>query len=85
MNHDGNAKINYLNTIKRTDFATKLRTIETAGYPTTEYTGFVEFDKAIFFCVMFTPEELKKKNIRKLETIIQNALPVELSYLTKKS
>lgn len=85
LNHDGNAKINYLNTIKRTDFATKLRTIETAGYPTKEYTGFVEFDKVIFFCVMFTPEELKKKNIRKLGTIIQNALPVELSYLTKKS
>lgn len=84
LKHDSNSNINYLNTIRRTDYATKLRTIENAGYPTKEYTGFVEFDKAIFFCVMFTSEELKEKNIRKLETIIQNALPVELNYLTKK-
>lgn len=83
LKHDSNAKISYLNTIKRTDFPTKLRMIDTAGYPTIEYTGFVEFDNVIFFCVMFTPEELKKKNIRKLETIIQNALPVKLNYLTK--
>lgn len=83
LKHDSSAKITYLNTIKRTDFLTKLRVIDTAGYPTLEYTGFVEFEDVIFFCVMFTPEELKKKNIRKLETIIQNALPVELNYLTK--
>lgn len=72
------AKIGFLPTIKREGKMTKLRTIEIATYPTIEYTGFVEFDEFIFFAVLFTPLELKRKNIRKLEEIMLNALPLNI-------
>jgi hypothetical protein len=74
--HFSDANISYLPTIKRTDTKTRLRVIEIDSYPTKEYTGFVEFDDFIFFCVLFTPEELKRKNIRKLENILQRVLPI---------
>jgi hypothetical protein len=72
------AKIGFLPTIKREGVKTKLRTIEISSYPTIEYTGFVEFDEFIFFAVLFTPLELKKKNIRKLEEIMLNVFPLNV-------
>lgn len=76
LDRSPNATIKYFPTIKRTDTNTRLRVIDIESYPTMEYTGFVEFDDFIFFCVLFTPEELKKKNIRKLENIMQRVLPI---------
>jgi len=73
------AKIAFLPTVKRNDATIKLRIIEIKSYPTKEYTGFVEFEEFIFFCVLFTPEELKKKNIRKLESILQRVLPLHVN------
>lgn len=75
-----NAKIKYLPTIKRDDRITKLREIEIESYPTMEYTGFVDFKEFIFMCVLFTPEELKKKNIRKLESILLRVLPFNINH-----
>jgi hypothetical protein len=75
-----NAIIKYLPTIKRNDTNVILREIHIGTYPTKEYTGFVEFDDFILFCVLFTPEELKKKNIKKLETILMAALPLNVNY-----
>lgn len=72
------AKISYLPTIKRNDSNLKLRIIDIKSYPTKEYTGFVEFEDFFFLCVLFTPEELRKKNIRKLESIMQRVLPLEI-------
>ncbi len=69
------AKINYQKTVKRDKYKTLIRTIEIKEYPTIEYTGFVDFGDSIFFCVLFTPEELKEKNIKKLQYIISKALP----------
>ena len=66
------AKISYLDTVIRKEFKTKLRRIDYDTYPVPEYTGFIEFDDYFFFCVMFTREELTKKNIRKLESILLN-------------
>lgn len=65
------AEIKYIPTIKRNDASTKLRVCNISSYPTKEYTGFVEFKEFIFFCVLFSLEELKSKNIRKLESIMQ--------------
>ena len=59
------AKISYLPTVKRNDASVRIRVIDIPSYPSKEYTGFVEFNDFIFFCVMFTPIELSKKNIRK--------------------
>jgi hypothetical protein len=72
------AKINYISTVKRDGLNIKLRTIEINSYPTIEYTGFVEFEEFIFYCVLFTPIELKNKNIRKLEEIILNVVPLKI-------
>lgn len=67
-------KISYLPTIKRDDAKIKLRLIYLKSYKANEYTGFVEFENFILFCVLFTPEELKNKNIKKMENILQNAI-----------
>jgi len=57
---------------------TKLRLVKVPTYPTPEYTGFVEFEKFIFFCVLFTPEELESKNLRKLRYIMRCVLPIQV-------
>ncbi|GAB3845816.1 hypothetical protein GCM10028822_04900 [Hymenobacter terrigena] len=73
------AKISYIPTIRRNDSSVKIRVIDIPPYPSKEYTGFVEFEEAIFFCVMFTPLELSKKNIRKLESIMLRVLPLNVN------
>lgn len=70
------AEIQYTDTIQRPDAKTKLRILKVPTYPTPEYTGFVEFENFIFFCVLFTPEELEKKNLRKLRYILREVLPL---------
>ncbi|MCH7760412.1 restriction endonuclease [candidate division TA06 bacterium] len=72
------AEIQYADTVKRSDAKTKLRILNVVSYPTPEYTGFVEFEKFIFFCVLFTPKELEKKNLRKLSYILRRVLPLEI-------
>lgn len=72
------AEIKYLQTIRRDNFEIRLREIAIETYPTKEYTGFVDFDNFIFFCVMFSPVELRKKNIRKLESILQQSIPLNV-------
>ncbi len=78
IKHFPNAKIKSLPTIKRDDVNIELRSIEVDGYPTIEYNGFVEFEEFIFFCVMFTPELVKKRNIRKLESVMQQILNFQI-------
>lgn len=73
------ANINYKKTIRRKAYRTLLRTIEIEEYPTVEYTGFIDFGDSIFFCVLFTPEELKEKNVKKLQHIISSALPFNVN------
>ncbi|HEX7756873.1 MAG TPA: restriction endonuclease [Niabella sp.] len=83
--HQPEVKISYLPTVRRDDYPTRLRVLEDPLYPTKEYTGFIEFDDFIFFCVLFTPEELRKKNIRKLENILEKAQPLEVKESTIKN
>ncbi|MBS4027033.1 MAG: restriction endonuclease [Ignavibacteriales bacterium] len=71
-------KIIYSQTVKRKDEKTLLREILINTYPTPEYTGFVEFSDFIFLCVLFSPTELFKKNIKKLEHVIGNVIPLEI-------
>lgn len=72
------AEISYLPTIKRNDANVLLRKAEISSYPSPEYTGFVEFKDFIFFAVLFTPVELAKRNIRKLEYILAKVLPIKV-------
>jgi hypothetical protein len=77
---DPNSQIEYLPTIKRKDSAVTLRKAIVNSYPSAEYTGFVEFQDFIFFCVMFTPENRSKQNIRKLENILGSVLPMRIQH-----
>ena len=74
------AMITLTTTIKNEKANTKLRVIKISKYPTTEYTGFVEFKEFIFFCVLFTTEEHKNKNIRKLEHVISRVVPLNVKH-----
>jgi hypothetical protein len=77
---DPNAEIKYIPTIKRSDAKTTLRMAKLCSYPTVEYTGFVEFEDFIFFCVMFSPENRSRQNIRKLENIIEVVKPIKIKH-----
>lgn len=63
--------VEYLPTIKRKDTQVRLRKATIKSYPSSEFTGFIEFPNFIFFCVMFTPENRERQNIRKLENILE--------------
>ena len=43
---------------------TLVRRLSKKSYPAPEYTGFVDFENFIFMCVLFTPEQLERKNFR---------------------
>jgi hypothetical protein len=58
---------------------TLVRRLKKRTYPVPEYTGFVDFEDFIFMCVLFTPEELERKNLRKLRFILREAFPKKLS------
>ena len=78
-------KISFLDSVRRADGAkTLMRCFETTAYPGPEYTGFVEFEKFIVFCVMFTPAELRQKNLRKLRYILRKVLPINIKYKTQE-
>ena len=73
------ASFEYTDTIDRKDEKeTILRKILRKETDLEEYTGFVGFDKFCVFCVLFTPEQLKTKNIRKLEYVIERLLPLDI-------
>jgi hypothetical protein len=72
------ADIQYLDFVPRKDAKTKLRALRVQSYPGLEYTGFVEFNDFIFFCVLITPVGLEKRNLRKLRYIVRRILPLKL-------
>ena len=59
---------------------TKIRCFEEPTYPAPEYTGFVEFDDFIFFCVMLTPREVANRNLRRLNYILRSVVPFHVKY-----
>jgi hypothetical protein len=48
-------------------------------HPGPEYTGFVDFENFIFMCVLFTPKELERKNLRKLRFVLRGAFPMAVT------
>lgn len=77
--HD--ARLTYLPGVERPDAKTRIRLAEVPGYPTPEYTGFVEFDDFIFFAVLFTSFEMSKRNLRKLREILRTIQPVSVNHV----
>jgi len=73
------ATFEYSESIERSDDnRTLLRKILREETHLEEYTGFVEFGGFCVFCVLFTPEQLKTKNIRKLEYVIERLMPMNV-------
>ena len=82
--YDLSGKIEYLPTVRRTNIATVLRAAHLSQYKGIEYTGFAEFDNFIFFCVLHTPENVRKKNIRKLENIMSRIKRIHIQHEANK-
>jgi hypothetical protein len=74
------AKIAYRDGPERKVGTTKIRCFEEKSYPAPEYTGFVEFEQFIFFCVMYTPREFVNRNLRKLNAILKAVVPFTMKY-----
>lgn len=71
----------FLDGVKRQDGATTvIRCYESCAYPVPEFTGFVQFDKFIFFCFLFSPLGLQERNLRKLRYILRKALPIQIKF-----
>lgn len=64
----------------RTSARTIIRRYRKTGYPAPEYTGFIDFDDFVFMCVLFTPEALERKNLRKLRFILRDAFPMSVTH-----
>lgn len=80
LSHYPQAKIDYRDGPERKYGITKIRCFEEKSYSGPEYTGFVEFNQFIFFCVMYTPREFVKRNLRKLNAILKAAVPFTMKY-----
>jgi hypothetical protein len=74
--NDPGTKIAYISTVKRDDANTKMCLVKTNS--TLQYTGYVDFQEFIFYSTLITPEELQKKNVRKLESIMQQILHLDI-------
>ena len=65
---------------RRVGAETRIRRFKKKTYPTPEYTGFVDFEDFIFMCVLFSPESLERKNLRKLRFVIGDAFPMTVKH-----
>ena len=72
------SKIHISDFAHREDARTCLRRAEIPSYPTAEFTAFAEFDLFILYIVMFSPLVLERKNLRKLEYVVQKSVPVKV-------
>lgn len=50
-----------------------------------EYSGFIDFPKFIFFVVLLTRETTAMRNLRKLEYVIEKALPIPIVHLSSSA
>jgi hypothetical protein len=62
----------------RSEFSTFIRRAYTPGETSVEITGFIEFPRFILFAVLLSPIAVETRNRRKLEYVIQTAIPVEM-------
>lgn len=78
MSDDPKGRITMLPAEDNARGPTRVRRFESANYPAPEYTGFVEFERFIFFCVMYSPPEVAKPNLRKLRSILRTVMPINV-------
>jgi len=76
--HGQGGRTTYLNPTLRDDALTKIRCTRFRDPKFYEITGFVPFDKFIFFCVVITPANRKAVNLRKLEYVLAKIMLVNV-------
>jgi tetratricopeptide (TPR) repeat protein len=74
----GPVTVSHRRTVQRSDAASRLRIADVKKYKCLEVTGFLEFADVIFFAVLLTSKESQRPNIRRLESVLQQAVPVTL-------
>lgn len=74
----GPLTVSHKPTVHRNDAGTRLRIADVKRYRCLEVTGFLEFSDVILFAVLLTPIETQGPNIRRLESVMQQALRIEL-------
>ncbi len=80
MRTDGPVAVSHRATVQRSDAVTRLRLAEVPRYKCLEVTGFLEFEDVIFFAVLLTPRERQTSNIRRLEAVLRQAIPMKVKY-----
>lgn len=78
MRLSGPVTVSHRATVQRSDAVTRLRIADVKKYKCLEVTGFLEFDDVIFFAVLLTPIETQRCNIRRLESVLRQALPLKI-------
>lgn len=78
MRFSGPVSVSHKETVQRTDAGTRLRIADVKRYKCLEVTGFLEFKDVIFFAVLLTPTETQRSNIRRLESVLRQAVPIEM-------
>jgi hypothetical protein len=73
----GQVSVSRRETIHRADAVTRLRIADVKDYKCLEVTGFLEFENVIFFAVLLTPTETQRSNIRRLESVLKQAFPID--------
>lgn len=59
----------------------RIRIFESEKYPTKEITLFREFQEFVLFVVLFSPDYLLNRNIRKIRHLLMNAIPIEITHV----
>lgn len=80
MRLDGAVSVRRRRTVSRPNAVTRLRIADVKRYRCLEVTGFVEFEDVIFFAVLLTSRERQRPNIRRLESVLQRAMPMTLRH-----
>lgn len=81
IQENSKAEFEYKTGPKRKDnYKTQIRIADVKSYPSLEVTGFIEFEEAIFYIVLFTPKELLNKNLRKLQYLLSTAIPAKIEF-----
>ena len=76
-----NLKIDYLRAPERADgLVTKIRAAVADELPCQEITGFIDCGKFIAFFVLFTVEQFKNENLRKLAHVLKYSEPVKMNF-----
>ena len=70
---DPNTTIEFVPTVRRNDATVLLCIATSSGCSTIECTGFINFANFVFICVLITPENRQRQNIRKLENVLMSA------------